>query len=138
MKNRGQIDMFGLVIIVILIVLVGLFSLFFISRGEIDEREEYYSYKANNFANAIAKYSRGQTAVREMTLECCEGSNNECERLLSFAEDNFDKLDESARFEIECVNTGYSGGVGTCNVGIASESIILQSGDLIRVKLCRR
>ena len=39
MKNKGQIDMFGLVIIVILIVLIGLFSLFFISQGGIDERD---------------------------------------------------------------------------------------------------
>jgi len=138
MKNKGQIDMFGLVIIVILIVLIGLFSLFFISQGGIDEREEYYSYKANNFANAISKYSRGQTDVRELVLRCCEGLEARCDELLNFAEDNFGLVDEQVKFEIECANSGYLGVRGTCGAGIASESIILQSGDLIRVNLCRR
>ncbi|MBT3690802.1 hypothetical protein HOG16_01000 [Candidatus Woesearchaeota archaeon] len=136
MKTKGQIDMFGLVIIVILIVMIGLFSLFFISRGQIDEREEYYSYKANNFANALSKYSRGNLNFKEMVLECCTGSR--CEDLLDFVEDNFAYVDEPVSFEIECANSDYSGSRGSCSSGIASESIILQSGDLIRVNLCRK
>jgi hypothetical protein len=138
MKNRGQIDMFGLVIIVVLIVFIALFSLFFISRGEVDEREEYYSFKANNFANAIAKYSRGTIDVREMILRCCEGLENECSNVLDFAESNFVLVDEQVKFEIECAFSGYYDFRGGCGAGIASESIILQSGDLIRVNLCRK
>jgi len=136
MNNRGQIDMFGLVIIVILIVMVGLFSLFFVSRGQIDEREEYYSYKANNFANALAKYSRGSLNFKEMVLECCAGSR--CNDLLDFVEGNFAYVDEPVSFEIKCANSDYTGSRGGCASGIASESVILQSGDLNRVNLCRK
>ena len=138
MRNRGQIDMFGLVIIVILIVMIALFSLFFISRGQTDDREEYYSYKANNFANALAKYSRGSLNFKEMVLDCCAGSGSECEDLLDFVEDNFSYVDEKISFEVECKNSEYSGSRGSCVSGIASESVILQSGDLIRVNLCRK
>jgi uncharacterized protein (UPF0333 family) len=145
MRNKGQIDMFGLVIIVFLLVVIALFSLFFISRGGAEDRNDvYYSLKAHNFANALAKASVEDTNMEALVLSCCSGASGSCEKALNFAEREFARLGYSddniakkkVRFELECYS-GYSGYRGECEEGVTSESIILQSQDLIRVILCR-
>lgn len=142
MKNRGQIDMFGLVIIVILIVVIALFSLFFISR-DTNERDVYYSLRAYNFANALSRASVENTNSESLILSCCSGISGSCETFLDFVEGEFDKLGfadgvskKMVKVELDCY-AGFKGSRGECVEGIASESIILQSGDLIRVILCR-
>jgi hypothetical protein len=136
MRSKGQIDMFGLVIIVFLLVVIAVFSLFFISFGS-EERDVYYSLKANNFANSLGKASIGASNFESLVLSCCSSSS--CDVLLGFVEEKFDLLDDvaSAKFELDC----YFGGSfsrGECSDGIASESLILQSGDAVRVFLCRK
>jgi len=150
MKSRGQVDMMGLVIIVVLLVLIALFSLFFISRsGSMEERNVYYSLKAYNFANALSKASVQNTNMEALILNCCAGDGGSCNLLLDFVEDNFHLIGEYpkgdllnkklVRFELSCSDySGYHDSVGECDEGIASESIILQSGDLIRLILCRK
>jgi hypothetical protein len=140
MKSKGQIDMFGLVIIVILLVVIALFSLFFIGRGSSDDRDIYYSLRAYNFANALSKASVDNTNMESLILSCCLGSGGSCGTLMNFVDEKFEETgfsDEEIKFELDCYS-GYKDSRGECGGGIASESIILQSGDLIRVILCRR
>jgi len=150
MRNKGQVDMLGLVVIVVLLVLIGLFSLVFISRGGISgERDEYYSLKAYSFTNAIGKATIQDTNAEALILSCCEGNGGNCDIFLDFVEDNFyllgdyqqndPKILESVKFELKCGT--YSGDLyyrGGCEEGIASEARILQSGDSIRLFLCRK
>ncbi len=150
MKNKGQVDMMGLVVIVVLLVLIGLFSLFFIAKTPgSEERDVYYSLKAYNFANALSKASIQNTNAEALILSCCEGDGGSCNLFLDFAEDNFYLLGEypqgdlevikSAKFELICGDySGVTMSRGECGEGVASESIILQSGDRIRLNLCRK
>jgi hypothetical protein len=120
-----------------LLVVIGLFSLFFISRGGGEDRDIYYGTKANNFANALIKYSKDGFNFKEEILYCCEGNEVNCNSVLEFVESKSNLIDGKIKFELECVYFGdYS--FGECVDGLASESIILQSGDMIRVILCRK
>ena len=71
--KKGQIDMFGLVIIVFLLVVIATFSLFFLSFGS-SERDVYYSLKANNFANALSKASIESSNFEALVLSCCSST----------------------------------------------------------------
>ena len=138
MKNKAQIDMFGLVIIVILLVVIGMFSLFFIFRGSNEEVNTYNSLRVHNFANALAKSSIGGSNMEALVTTCCSLGSEDCKVLLDFAEKEFKKIEEpgiKVKFELECMY-GYSNFRGTCVEGTASESIIFQTGDTIRVLLC--
>ena len=135
--KKAQIDMMGLVIIVVLIIFIGMFSLFFIVREDASDRDIYYKSKVNNFANAIAKYDKGNVDVSELVLKCCEGVSRECDTLLEFVDSSFGFVDEDVIFELECFSEKtYSHQRSNCEDKITSESQIWQSGDLIRLYLC--
>ena len=141
--SKAQIDMFGLVIIVVLLVFIALFSLYFISRGYGSNEEIYYSLKAQNFANALAKASIQDTNMESLILSCCSGIGGSCGTILNFVETEFSKLDlgnnkDLARFELSCTINDISYSYGECKEGVTSEAITLQSGDSIRVILCRK
>ena len=48
MRNKGQIDMFGLVIIVVLLVIIAMFSLIFISRSTNEDERNIWSKRINS------------------------------------------------------------------------------------------
>jgi hypothetical protein len=134
--NKGQIEAFGLVIIVILIVFVGLIFLV-LSRGASEERNMYLSAKAYNLANAIYRANIGEERFRNVARSCCLGRERECDILKGFVRGNLDLVDESAGFVMKCFN-GEEIKIGDCFLGITSERFRSENDYEMYVVICER
>jgi len=120
MFKKGQIETFGLVIIVLLVVFIGLFALLF-SRSGGDDRNVYLNNKAYNFANALAKADVSGTNFGDLATSCCLGEEVDCNTLRNFVSGNMNFVDEDSGFVMEC-SGGEEIRVGDCFLGINSES----------------
>lgn len=70
---KGQVEIFGLLIVVILIVIGGLFYLKFAFLTETEEKTDDYSGQAYNLMNALLKLSIcGNLSLKEAVLYCKE------------------------------------------------------------------
>lgn len=119
MFRKGQIEAFGLVIIVLLIVFIGLFFLIFM-KGNDSDKNSYISAKAYNLANALYKSDVGGSSFKDLAGECCLNKGNECNILENFVRSNLNSVDEKSGFVMECGN-GESINVGDCFLGLNSE-----------------
>lgn len=132
--SRGQIESFGLVIIVILIVFVGIFALV-LSQGGDDDKHTFLSAKAYNFANAIYRSDIGGSSFRELTSSCClDGSS--CDEIENFVNANMNLIDEDVGFVMKCIND-FSISTGDCFLGVKSESFYVSDAELY-VFICEK
>lgn len=137
--KKAQVETMGLVIIVVLIALVGLFALIFMSSEDSDRHEDLFlGMKANNLANSLRVMTIGLSDFGLRVMDCCSGIDNAaCDDVEGASESGFELLDEKASVEVVC----FSGGVhnfGDCSMGIRSEEIVLSSGDMFFITICRR
>lgn len=120
MNRKGQVEAFGLVIIVVLLVFIGLFVLIF-NKGIDNSKSNYLSSKAYNLANALQKADVVNSEFKDLANECCLNScnSNSCSTLESFVGLNLRLLDEESGFVLQCGSCSLK--VGNCFLGINSE-----------------
>jgi len=136
--RKGQNEAIGLVVIVILIVVIGLFGIrFYAASNKQDERNEFYSTKANNLVNAVLKASVCDRDMEEAITACCENMDF-CEQdACTFVEKEVGKmlksLGEETKFEVKSCFS-----VGSCNYGISSSTFLVNNGYEASVIICKK
>ena len=128
--RKGQGEIFGLMIVVIMIVIIGVIAMrFYINDSASEERDEFYSIKANNLVNAIRLTSVCDGEKMEDAIKiCCSGGDFCGQRNCDFIVGEIEKIlddsvEEDAVFEVkDCFS------VGDCDFGIASSTFVINSG----------
>ena len=111
--RKGQIEMFGLAIIVVLIAVIALFALRFMIGGQSGENiaEVKLNIQANNMANAILKANIGDKDIKSLIIGCCNGDRASCDKanteIRSIATKGIDSLE-------------YQLSVKDCNINVES------------------
>ncbi len=137
--RKGQVEMIGLVIIVILLVFIGVFALILGSRSNGDETEDLFlGLKASNLANSLRFMSIGNSDFSQRMIDCCSGIDTlACEDVEGAANSGFKLMEEKTSLIVDCY-TGAEFVYGDCSTGINSEKIVLSSGDMFFVRICRK
>lgn len=75
---KGQVETFGLVIIVVLIVFIAIFALQFMLKPKQNLDEDYLKLQANNLRNSVLKYSLCNIDVKQEIYNCESYNEGEC------------------------------------------------------------
>jgi len=144
--RKGQGEVVGLVIIVILILVIGIFAMrFYVSSRSGNDRDKFYSMKANNLVNAVRLVSVcGDFSMEDAIIACCGGeefcgrnSKENCDFVVGEIEKILDKsLEEDAVFEVKNCFV-----IGDCDFGIASSTFMINSfvgSHEMSAKICKK
>jgi len=138
MFKKAQVETMGLVVIIILVIFIALFFLKYSGENK-KEEDAFLSIKANNYLNALKLVTVGNTNFGALAMECCSFGTS-CNMVYQMAEASLGFLDESASFELRCVDgTTHSAPlISPCDYYVASGSMIFISGDEMSARICRK
>lgn len=135
--NKGQLETFGLVILIVLILVVVLIAARFLLVGDDEKIEVRKSVIANNMFNAILKANvRDCGQLREVLIECYESGGDEkdeecgCGLVEDVIADVLGSFElEEGDFELNAfVNNGQYFSVGECRNGVSASSYQARDG----------
>jgi len=129
---KGQMETFGLVIIVLLIVFIAIFAVQFMIKPKQDYDEDYLKLQVNNLRSSVLKYSLCDIDVKDEIYNCEEYGSGECvdcNELNDFIEGIIENSLEEKR------NYGFN--VGTINIekGVCEDKIYASSEKFINSEL---
>jgi len=135
MKNRGQVETIGLVVIVILLLFIGIFALSF-SIKEKEINEDILTLKANALRSSLLKTNVCDITIRDEIGNCIYNSPecfSDCDQLNLVIEDIIKDSLDNEKYYFKVGNLE----LGSCVDKITSVSDVVNE-EKIEIAVCRR
>tara|TARA_Y100000310_G_scaffold141285_1_gene140709 strand:+ start:94 stop:537 length:444 start_codon:yes stop_codon:yes gene_type:complete len=143
--RKGQVDIFGLLLIIIMIVFIGVIIIALMLARPAEDNDVFLSSKASNMVNSLVKASSCGGTLEDAMVACCEGTGYCLIDACEFVEGEINKINLGSKEDINLLLTRFEDGADcglarvSCEFGITSSGFLLQSefGSYdVRVQLC--